>query len=91
MKVQEKVGDGLADVRVGSTVAGRDDDTGTVTALIEGVIVDVAVTGTTELDAVPEAEPSPVVDRDKAVLEGLLAHAASAPFEELSCLVVRSR
>lgn len=91
MKVQEKVGDGLADVRVGSTVAGRDDDTGTVTALIEGVIVDVAVTGTTELDAVPEAEPDPVVNRDKAVLEGLLAQTASAPFEELSCLVVRSR
>ena len=81
----------MADVRVGSTVAGIDVDTGTVTALIEGVILDVPVTGTLELDAVAEAEPNPVVDRDKAVPEGLLAQAASVVFEELSCLVVRSR
>ena len=71
----------MADVRVGLTVAGIDVDTGTVAALTEGVILDVPVTGTLELDAVPEAEPNPVVDRDKAVLEGLLAQAASVPVD----------
>ena len=80
-KVQEKVADGMADVRVGVTVVGIDVEIGTVAALTEGVILDVLVTGTLELDAVPEAEPNPVVDRDKAVLEGLLAQAASVPVD----------
>ena len=91
LKVQEKVGDGMADVRVGLTVSGIDDDTGIVTALVEGVMLDVPGSGTRELDAVPEAEPNPVVDREEAVLEGLLAQAAPVLFEKLSCLVVRSR
>lgn len=80
-KVQEKVADGMADVRVGVTVVGIDVEIGTVAALTEGVILDVLVTGTLELDAVPEAEPNPVVDRDKAVLEGLLAQAATVPVD----------
>ena len=91
LKVQEKAADvGVADETVGSTVEGVDLDAGSVTPLARGVMFDVAVASTVELDAGPEAETGFVDDCDRVVPGGVLVQAASAPFEGLVCSLLSS-
>ena len=81
----------MADVRVGLAVEGVDVIGETVTPLIEGMILDVPVTNTLELDTVPGAEPNPVDDRDKVVPEAVMKQAVSVLSEGFACLGARPR